>query len=85
MLHLVCYLQFCRQSNEEEQLRQEFTNSGKTLMTYPNSSGAGEYQQQPQTDAKSAGPNALSGTRNGSHNEFIQKVNLNLHTYMCKY
>ena len=86
MLHLVCYLQFCRQSNEEEQLRQEFTNSGKaTLMTYPDSSGAGEYQQQPQTDGKSAGPNALSGTRNGSHNEFIQKVNLNLHTYMCKY
>ena len=54
-------------------------------MTYPDSSGAGEYQQQPQTDTKSAGPNPLSGTRNGSHNEFIQKVNLNLHTYMRKY
>ena len=47
-------------------------------MAYPNSSGAGEYQQQPQNDAKSAGPSALSGARNGSHNEFIQKVNLTI-------
>ena len=44
-------------------------------MNYPDSSGVGEYQQQPQNERNSAGPNADSGTRNGPHNEFIQKVN----------
>ena len=77
MLNLVCYSQFCRPSNEEEQLRQEFTNSGKAvLMNYPDNSGVGEYQQQHQNERQSAGLNADSGTRNGSQNEFIQKVNL---------